>query len=71
MVERTLEQAKELMKLSELKARLPRKVMHSTLLHILDYLQQSGKIFVSARGIAWVYRQPAQMEKLKARGLEI
>ena len=39
MVEETIKKARESLKLSELKRRLPKKVMHNTLLQILDYLQ--------------------------------
>jgi len=71
MVEQALKEAKEIIKVSELKRRLPKKVMHSTLLMILAYLQESGKIFISPRGLVWIYRLPAEMEKLKQGGLEI
>ena len=39
MVEEILKEAGEVISLAELKRRLPRKVMHQTLLTILDYLQ--------------------------------
>ncbi|HLC37909.1 MAG TPA: hypothetical protein VJI71_00465 [Candidatus Norongarragalinales archaeon] len=71
MVEETLKQAKELLKIAELKRRLPKKVMHSTLLQILDYLQESGKILITTKGILWVYRPPSELEKLKNGGLEL
>ncbi|MBS3068697.1 hypothetical protein J4450_08380 [Candidatus Micrarchaeota archaeon] len=71
MVERTLQEAKEIIKISEIKRRLPKKVMHNTLLQILDYLQQSGKILITTKGVVWIYRPPAELEKLKEGGLEI
>ncbi|MFH1521263.1 MAG: hypothetical protein ABID61_06465 [Candidatus Micrarchaeota archaeon] len=71
MVEAVLREAKEIIKISELKRRLPKQVMHSTLIQILDYLQSSGKIFITTKGIVWVYRSPAELEKIKQRGLEI
>lgn len=71
MVEKELQEAKEIIKVSELKQMLPRKVMHSTLLQILDYLQQSGKILITTKGVVWVYRPSAQIEALKAGGLEL
>ncbi len=70
MVERTLQDAKELIKVAELKRRLPRKVMHQTLMRILDYLQASGKILVTARGVVWTYTPHEAMEKLANRGLK-
>ena len=71
MVERTLQDAKEVIKVAELKRRLPRKVMHQTLIRILDYLQASSKILVTARGVVWTYTPPEAMEKMKKGGLEL
>ncbi|MEW5955203.1 MAG: hypothetical protein AB1626_01535, partial [Candidatus Micrarchaeota archaeon] len=47
MVEKVLQEAKEIIKVSELKRRLPKQVMHSTLMQILDYLQESGKVLIT------------------------
>lgn len=71
MVEKVLKNAQEIMKISELKKALPKKVMHSTLLQILDYLQESGKILITTKGIIWSYTPRDQMEKLKKGGLEL
>ena len=71
MVEEALRQAKEVLKIAELKRRLPKQVMHSTLLQVLDYLQESGKILITTKGMLWIYRPPAELEKLKKGGLEL
>lgn len=71
MVEEVLQKAGEILKVSELKRMLPKKVMHSTLMQILDYLQESGKILITTKGVVWVFRPPAELEKIKQRGLEI
>lgn len=71
MVETVLKEAREILRISEIKRRLPRKVMHGTLLQVLDYLQESGKILITAKGIVWIYRAPEHLERLKASGLEI
>lgn len=71
MVERTLQDAKGTIKISELKRRLPRKVMHQTLMRILDYLQESGKILITTKGVVWTYTPRDMMEKLKKQGLEL
>lgn len=71
MVEKVLQEAKEILRVSELKRRLPKKVMHSTLLQVLDYLQESGKILITTKGVVWIFRPPAELEKLKQGGLEI
>jgi len=39
MVEETLKNAESIITTAELKRRLPKKVMHQTLIQILDYLQ--------------------------------
>ena len=71
MVEQTLRDSKEVIKISELKRRLPRKVMHATLLKILNYLQESGKILITTKGVVWTYTPSDLMDKLKKGGLEI
>lgn len=71
MVERTLQNAKEVIKIAELKRRLPRKVMHRTLLQVLDYLQASGKILITTKGVVWTYTPKDMMERLKKGGIEL
>ncbi|MHB1830593.1 MAG: hypothetical protein ACYCO0_04335 [Candidatus Micrarchaeaceae archaeon] len=71
MVEQTLRDSKEVIKISELKRRLPRKVMHATLLEILNYLQESGKILITTKGVVWTYVPSELMNKLKKGGLEL
>lgn len=64
MVEKTLKNAETTMSVAELKRELPRKVMHSTLIQILDYLQASGKIFIGTKGILWIYTPKKEMTAL-------
>ena len=71
MVEETLSKAKEPLSLAELKRRLSRQVMHSTLLQVLNYLQESGKIFIGTKGIVWVFAPRPEIEAMKRRGLRI
>ncbi|MBU4242337.1 MAG: hypothetical protein KKA65_05210 [Nanoarchaeota archaeon] len=71
MVEKTLKDAKQIMKLAELKRKLPKKVMHNTLLEILDYLQYSGKIVIGTKGILWVFAERKDLDKMIARGTEV
>ena len=54
-----------------LKRLLPKKVMHQTLLKILDYLHMSGKILISTRGVVWIYTPKEDMSKLIEAGLEL
>jgi len=70
MVEETLRSG-ELMTLADLKKKLPRQVMHQTLLRILDYLQLSGKIVIGTKGILWVFTERKELNELMKRGTEI
>ena len=71
MVEQTLKEIGEVINLAELKKRLPRKVMHQTLIQILDYLQIGGKIVIGTKGILWVYTEKRELDKLIKKGTEI
>ena len=71
MVEETLKNSGELVTLAELKRLLPRKVMHATLLTVLDYLQLSGKIVIGVKGILWVFAERPELEAMLKRGLEV
>jgi len=55
MVEDVLKNMDEsLIKVSQLKKRLPKQINHNTLLNILDYLQKSNKILIGVKGIVWL-----------------
>ena len=71
MVEDILKEAKEVIAVAELKRRLPKKVMHNTLVQILDYLQLSGKIIFGTKGILWVFTERKELEDMIKRGTEI
>lgn len=71
MVERVLKNSGEVVTLAELKRKLPKKVMHQTLLKILDYLLLSGKIIIGTKGILWVFAERKEINNLIKRGLEL
>lgn len=55
MVEETLKYMDEsVIKISDLKRKLPRQINHNVLKTILEYLEKSKKIAVSMKGISWV-----------------
>lgn len=65
MVEETIQNSpKSLMKVSELKRALPRQVNHNTLKTILEYLQESGKIYVGIKGIVWTYNSSPKLQEM-------
>ena len=71
MVEDCLKVAGEVITLAELKRRLPKKIMHQTLIKILDYLQISGKIIIGTKGILWIYAERKELNELIKKGTEI
>lgn len=71
MVEDVLKEVGEVITVAELKRRLPRKVMHQTLLQVLDYLQMSGKILIGTKGILWIFTERKELQELIKRGTEI
>lgn len=70
MVEDTLRNARECISIAELKRRMPKQVMHPTLMQVLGYLQMSGKILIGTKGVVWVYTPPEKMKKLLERSVE-
>ena len=71
MVEIVLKEAGEILTIAELKRRLPRKIMHQTLLNILDYLQYSGKIIIGTKGVLWIFTERKELNELVKRGTEV
>ena len=71
MVEETLKKAGEVITLACLKRMLPKKVMHQTLIQILDYLQISGKIIIGTKGILWIFAERKELDELIKNGTEI
>ena len=72
MVEDFLKRHRDIpIKMSELRKKLPRQVMHPTLKIILDYLQISGKIIIGTKGVQWIYTESEHLRKMIEGGLEI
>lgn len=72
MVEDFLKEHRDIpMKISEIKEKLPKQVMHQTLKIILEYLFRSGKIVYGPRGVQWIYSEPEHLKKMLENTLEI
>jgi len=71
MVEETIKKARGLITIADIKRSLPKKVMHSTLMEILNYLQLSGKIAITVKGIIWIFAPREEIDALIKRGLEV
>ncbi len=72
MVEETIKNSKDsLITIPEIKRKLPRQVNHNTLMLILEYLEQSNKIFVSLKGITWIHNTSQHFSKAISEGTEV
>jgi hypothetical protein len=72
MVEDFLRKHRDLpIKIADLKKKLPKQVMHQTLLVILEYLWRSGKIIYGPRGVQWIYTNPEHLKKMLENSVEI
>lgn len=72
MVEDFLKKNRDMpIKISELKKKLPKQVMHQTLKIILEYLFKSGKIIYGPRGVQWIYTEPEHLKKMLENSLEV
>lgn len=72
MVENLLRKYSDLpLKISEIKKKLPKKIMHQTLKIILEYLWKSGKIIYGPKGIQWIYSEPEHLKKMLENSLEM
>lgn len=65
MVEETLMNAEEVISIAELKRRLPKQIMHQTLMAIIDYLEYSGKIIWHDNKILWGFNPDSKLKKMK------
>src|SRR3989344_4610843 len=72
MVEAFLKNNRDLpLKISEIKNKLPKQIMHQTLAVILEYLWRSGKIIYGPRGVQWIFAERKELERLIAQGTEV
>lgn len=72
MVENVLKNMDEsVIRVAELKRKLPRQVNHNTLKVILEYLESSNKILVTMKGITWIYNPNPKLKMAIERGVEI
>ena len=63
MVEEILKRERDITR-TELKKKLPKKIMHQTLNVIINYLEDSGKIIDHRQGILWTHNDNPKFLKL-------
>ncbi len=72
MVEDVIKDAKNsIITIAEIKKNLPKQVNHNTLMVILEYLETSGKIIVTLKGITWVHNTNTNLRKAIIEGRQI
>ncbi len=72
IVEKILEENRDMpLKISEVKKKLPKQIMHQTLQLILEYLWRSGKIIYGPRGVQWIYSGAPHLNKMFEDTLEV
>lgn len=69
MIEETLQKIGEVLTVAELKRKLPKKVMHQTLIGVLEYLEFSGKITYHDNQVLWTFKPRSELRR--TRGLRI
>ena len=70
-VESVLKNANALLNKEQIKSRLPTKTQHMTLNLILDYLEDSGKIFVSEKGVLWTFNENKKFRDLLEKSVQV
>lgn len=65
MVEKVLQKADGVLKVSELKRKLPKQIMHQTLMAVLDYLEYSGKIVLHEDKVLWTFKPQSKLKAMK------
>jgi hypothetical protein len=69
MVEKAVQKHSQECGKYQLWKKLPKKMMYQTFQHILDYLEESGKVMVDKDGcVIWTYN-PARIKRLIAEDL--
>lgn len=72
MVENVIKNAKSsIITIPEIKRALPRQINHNTLIVVLEYLEESGKIAVTMKGITWIHNTNPNLRKAISRGMEL
>jgi hypothetical protein len=71
MIEETAQRMDEsLFSVADLKRALPRQVHHESLMNVLAYLEESGKIVTTVRGMSWIASTPA-LKRLLAQSQSV
>jgi hypothetical protein len=70
MVESALKNSDSVITIADLKRQLPKQVNHNVLIAILEYLEESNRIYVGIRGITWIHNTSPKWRKAVLEGTE-
>ncbi len=70
-IENILKEANEPLNKEEIKRQLSTKIHHMTLNLILDYLEESGKIFIGKSGVQWTFNENPKFKKLVSKSIQV
>ena len=68
MVEDTMKEMDSIFTVADLKKKLPKQVNHNTLMVILEYLEESNRIYVSVKGMTWLVNNNPNLRELIRTG---
>ena len=69
MVEEVLKSSGEsALKIADLKRKLPKQINHRMLKVILEYLEESNKIYAGIKGITWIHNESRKMKQALRKG---
>ena len=71
MVETILKKADTVISKEELERRLQKQIMYQTLKLIHEYLENSGKIIISKKGISWIYNENQKLKKMLENSVSV
>jgi len=69
-VENVLISAEKALSREAIKRKLGGRVMHQTLNLILHYLEESGKILMTKKGVVWIFNPSSKLRSAIDRGVE-
>ena len=70
-IEEVIKNADTAVSRNQILARLPTKVMRSTLNVALDYLEKRGVILEAKKGFIWTFNPSKRLAKAEEQGLEV
>ena len=71
VIEDVVKKANKPVSRNQILARLPTKVMRSTLNIALDYMEKRGLVLETRKGFIWTFNPSKKLERAEEEGLEV